>query len=102
MWGRIWVNDNAFVSDGSPARRCRRGWRRRTQMMALSGYLLLPPPPPPWGTARSGWLAFPADDELLEIVSAGCPVGEAVTAPLLPVVLFCGATTPGAPGAEGV
>ena len=41
------------------------------------------------------------EDELFDIVSAGCPVGEVVTAPVLPVVLFCGATTPEVPGADG-
>ncbi len=46
-------------------------------------------------------MAFPAEDELFDIVSAGCPVGEVVTAPVLPVVLFCGATTPEVPGADG-
>ncbi|MGU3543167.1 hypothetical protein [Methylobacterium sp. A52T] len=50
----------------------------------VDGYLLLPPLPP-CGDGRSGWLALPAAEELLERVSAACPVGDPVTAPGAPV-----------------
>jgi len=62
--------------------------------MTSIGLYLPPPPPPPWGAVRSGWLALPAAEELLERVSAGCPVGEPFTAAGAPVDPAWGVATP--------
>ncbi|MBE7246481.1 MAG: hypothetical protein INR63_16165 [Actinomycetospora chiangmaiensis] len=80
------------------------GWKSAAGP-ALAVYLLLPLLPPlPCGATRDGWPALPAAAESVEIVSAGRPVGETVTAGSLPVEFGCWLTTPGdwAPGATGL